>query len=190
MKTTDKKYFIELGKRNFLKTFLRKIFFLRPIVKKFRGKVLDIGCGFGDFLKLYSNACGIDNNRFIVKFCKNKGLNCYFGSIYSIPFKNKSFDGVLCYNILEHLENIEKAVIEIKSVLKHGGKLIIVVPIAKKTFKKDRTHRRFLTENNLIPILIKYGFKIEKINYFPFPFKILRERFYFSELRIFAIKIK
>ena len=57
MKTTDKEYFDYLVNRNNISFLLRK-FLYKSLVKEFRGKVLDVGCGIGEFLELYKNSYG------------------------------------------------------------------------------------------------------------------------------------
>lgn len=46
-----------------------------------------------------------------------------------MPFKDHSFDGVLCMNVLEHVKDPFKSAQEIARVLKPGGKLYCVVPL-------------------------------------------------------------
>lgn len=46
----------------------------------------------------------------------------------SLPFKDRSFDLVLCLDYLEHIEDDDRAVAEISRVLKPGGELIAVTP--------------------------------------------------------------
>lgn len=46
----------------------------------------------------------------------------------ALPFKDGSFDLVLCLDYLEHIEDDDRAVAEISRVLKPGGELIAVTP--------------------------------------------------------------
>jgi ubiquinone/menaquinone biosynthesis C-methylase UbiE len=187
MKTSDRNYYEYLKNRSFLRSALRKRFILKSVVKEFSGKVLDVGCGMGEFMEMYSNSYGIDPNKYIVEHCKKKGLNVKCGSAYKIPFKNGSFDGILCSNVFEHLRMPRKAMSEFKRVLKCGGRLMISVP-TKTGYEKDPTHVKYWHEGNLPGLIEKYRFKIRKIYYFPFSFPFLRHSVKLNELRVVAEK--
>lgn len=45
-----------------------------------------------------------------------------------LPFKDNSVDSIICDNVLEHIKNPEKVVMEMRRVLKHGGTVYIGVP--------------------------------------------------------------
>lgn len=189
MKTSDKEYFELIKNRNEFTALVRRVVFMRPLLKEFEGWVLDVGCGVGDFLEMYPHSYGVDNNRSAVEHCKKKGLNCRLGNAYNLPFKGESFNGIYCSQLLEHLSEPEKAIREFRRILRKDGKIIIIVP-TKSGFDRDKTHKTYLHEKNLSSILVNNGFKILKIEYFPFSSKGLRDSFYFNELRVFARKIK
>lgn len=46
-------------------------------------------------------------------------------NILSFSFKDQSFDYILCWGVLMHIPDIEKAILEISRILKRGGTLII-----------------------------------------------------------------
>lgn len=184
MKTEDSKYFRYLTSRSVASRFLRK-FMYASIIKEFKGRLLDIGCGIGEFLKWYPNSCGIDTNKFLIEYCKERGIKCSYGSAYKIPFKNSTFGTVLCSHLMEHLKTPEKAVKEFRRVLKKGGRLVIIVP-TEGGFKRDRTHVKFWNKENIEPFLEKHGFKIRKLSYFP---GMLNKYTWLGEMRIVAVKV-
>jgi SAM-dependent methyltransferase len=185
MRTEDKKYFKYMTERGKVSLIFRK-FMYSSIIKEFYGKLLDIGCGVGEFLQWYPNSFGIDTNPYLVEYCKKRNLKCFFGSAYKIPFKNETFDCVLCSHLIEHLAKPELAMKEIRRVLRTGGKLIIILPTIKG-YKRDKTHVKFWDENNIEKLLKKFNFKIKKLIYFPT--KLLTNYTYLGELRIIAIKL-
>jgi SAM-dependent methyltransferase len=183
-KSHGPEYFRYLNERSSLRRYLRKLF-LRPIVRAFSGRVLDIGSGIGEFLELYPDAIGIDMNPDCVASCLKKGLNCIEGSAYNLPFDAGFFDGVLLNNVLEHLERPGDALAEISRVLKRGGSLIIEVP-GEKGFRYDNTHIKFWAKASLISFLEEHGFAAIRVNYFPFPFAVAGSLLTHNKLRAYA----
>lgn len=94
--------------------------YARGIVDRFRsGWVLDCGAGSrGDFLP---NVVNFE----IVAYPSTDVL----GVSEELPFRDNSFDGVLCMNVLEHVKDPFRSAREIARVLKPGGELYCVVPL-------------------------------------------------------------
>ena len=105
--------------------------------------ILDIGCGFGTLtMELAKNnpesqVYGIDLHDSLTGQAEMNaevlGLpNVEFrtGSAYALPFEKNSIDAVTCFLMLHHLEDIKFALFEIKRVLKKGGSLTAVEPLA------------------------------------------------------------
>jgi ubiquinone/menaquinone biosynthesis C-methylase UbiE len=175
---SEKEYFNYLMKRTKLSFLTRKLMYT-SLLKKVKGKTLDIGCGLGEMLYICKNGVGVDINIYCVEYCRSKGLKCFVGSAEKIPFKEGSFDTMLCFHVLEHLRDANKAIKEIRRVLKIGGELILVVP-TECGFRRDKTHIKFWNKENIKELLEKFNFEIESMKYFPFSFKFLRERIFFN----------
>ena len=102
-------------------------------------KVLEAGCGWGFFVRKLSEKAkmvyGIDFENKMLKTCRNmckgkKNIRLIKGDVRTLPFKDKTFDLVLCFGVVEHFDESVEAIKELKRVLKKGGKLIISVPSA------------------------------------------------------------
>ena len=52
----------------------------------------------------------------------HKGLNA---SVYKIPLPSNSIDGAISINVFNHIEDLEKAIMEINRVIVMGGELVI-----------------------------------------------------------------
>jgi len=105
---------------------------LRHFPNKSRVKILDIGCGRGDFLnKLPSNRFqkfGVEINPQSAQIASSLGLNIITGDIDQINFHSKNFDCVTMWHVFEHLPNPSKTIQQISKILKPNGLLIFTVP--------------------------------------------------------------
>lgn len=97
------------------------------------GIILDAGCGTGRFLKELSGmgtTFGTDIGRDALKYAKLRGNNLLTNSsLLNLPYKNESFDMVVCIGVLYHMriKNDIRALEEIYRVLKKDGVAIITV---------------------------------------------------------------
>lgn len=88
--------------------------------------VLDVGCGEGFTLemlrkqKIGKKLVGIEYLDTAIKIGKKVHPKIEFkqGTIYELPYKDKTFDLVICTEVLEHLEEPEKALKELVRVSK------------------------------------------------------------------------
>mgnify|MGYP000854759067 CR=1 FL=1 len=102
-------------------------------------KVLDLGCGAGRHVVFMAreniDAYGVDLSSEGIEHAKKsleeQGLSAILkqGSVSEIPFGDEMFDGIICYGVLYYckIEEIKKAISEIRRVLKAGGKGLVVV---------------------------------------------------------------
>lgn len=102
--------------------------------------------------------------------------------ITQIPLENDFFDLIICYHILEHIENDKKAMEELHRVLKHNGICIIQTPFKEgniyedfsKTTPQERLeafgqddHVRIYSVKGLQERLKENGFQSVEIKTFP-----------------------
>ena len=168
--TSFTKYNEYLRKTSFLGKFYRK-YFLYPKLRKFTSNdFLDVGCGLGDFLSFGSkNSYGIDINPLNIKYCKRRGLKARLIENNKFPFKDKIFKSIIIDQVIEHLNDPNGTILEIKRTLKKGGILIIGLP-CEAGFKRDPDHTKFYNYENASILIKKYNFQILKSFYFPLPF--------------------
>jgi len=105
-------------------------------------RVLDLGCGSGYGVNRLSSVAesivGVDVSEEAVAFAREaypRG-NSRFEIIEpngSLPFERESFDVVLSFQVIEHVEDELHYLREAHRVLKSGGTLVVITP--------DRTHR-------------------------------------------------
>ncbi len=96
-------------------------------------KLLDIGCGYGRFLKSAEaefETYGIDPSEFAIAEARKYAVNTKFEVATILSFRPKKlFDVITALDVLEHVPDVEKAVLRIKSWLKQRGILFCVVPV-------------------------------------------------------------
>lgn len=146
--------------------------------------ILDVGCHGGRFTSEYAryfpNAkiFGIDISAKAIEYAKRKYPQIHFrcGNAENLPYPEGIFDLVVCLEVLEHIENPEMVLHEMKSVLKKKGKLVVLVPTENLLFQLiwffwirigpgrvwNHTHVQKFQGKNLDQELIKAGFKIKK----------------------------
>lgn len=105
--------------------------------------ILDIGCGVGEYLKdaigKNRTVIGVDINR-LELYARNFCFTPIQGDAQNLPSKDNTFDLILFSEVLEHLPSPEKALDEIKRILRKSGILIISTPSKKSLYEK----RQFL----------------------------------------------
>jgi SAM-dependent methyltransferase len=144
------------------------------LLKKYAiGNCLDVGFGSGIYSKylksLGLNVTGVDQEKDFVKKAKLSGLNCVVGSITKLPFSSNSFDCVVLFDVLEHVDDVEA----LKEVSRVGSRIIVSVPHANQELllryglchahNLDRTHKRNYSVRTLRRKLKSLGWKIVEI---------------------------
>ena len=122
-----------------LKSHLENIFYLFD--KHLNGKspksLLDVGCANGDrtlriakyFNITMQNTYGLDYNEKHVAACEDL-FNTKIIDLETekMPYKNKSFDLVICNQVLEHLKNYKEVIGDLIRVTCKEGHIVIGIP--------------------------------------------------------------
>lgn len=101
-----------------------------------KDKVMDIGCGAGVFLKMadrngWSQCIGIDvNERYSTIYRDAKGIQFISANFESLDAARlgNDYDCISMWSVLEHLYELHNILGVIKTLLKKGGLLFILVP--------------------------------------------------------------
>ena len=105
------------------------------LIKRFHtsGKLMDLGCGLGDFLNGVRKDgvfefVGVDISEDAIKHVKNKfGLNV-LNENHLDSLQQNSFDVITQWHVLEHVQLLNERIVQLKRLLKPNGTLFIAVP--------------------------------------------------------------
>lgn len=102
-----------------------------------KAKILDIGCGGGTISNFLahtypqSQVHGCDVSRQAIELAKKYGhRRTSFGVIKNgkFPYKSGFFDACICFDVLEHVPDVETFLSETRRVLKKGGIIYFAIP--------------------------------------------------------------
>ncbi|MFN3603778.1 MAG: class I SAM-dependent methyltransferase [Leptonema sp. (in: bacteria)] len=151
-------------------------------IKKYKpppAKVLDVGCSFGGFVKVFLengyDAEGIDISKYATKEAQRNPLlknRIFYSDILNFSIKKK-YDIITLIEVIEHLNNPEKVFEKIAKLLNPNGLLILqtanfdglqAILQGKRYHYFLPGHLYYYSKSNLIPILKRYDFE-KFINY-------------------------
>lgn len=131
--------------------------------------MLDIGCGTGAFLRrtkdITSNRVGIDQHEY-----STRDYTVLIGDALSLPFEKNRFDLVTMLDVLEHIPESDKALDEVKRVLKDQDSLFLLTVPAYQAlyspFDKNSHHVCRYNKKQLVSKLEQNGFHVLRCTYF------------------------
>ena len=164
-------------------------------------KTLDAGCGEGVFSRELRSkgvdVSGVDISEDAILACKNnmKRLNIEYtvceGNLESLKFEDNSFDQIISTDVIEHVNDPEKALLELNRILKPGGRFIMTVPtplyltksIISFNFKPHLEEIGHVNEGWFFEegkeLLNRCGFKVVKGSYYGHgPIRLIMEILY------------
>lgn len=166
--------------------------------------MLDCGCGTGRFANLLAQrgarVVGMDISGNMIKIAKKKTPLAEFiiGDVFNMPFKEKEFDLLVCSQLLTHLHQYKKPLLEMKRVINRNGTIIIDIrnilwpfrplQILKQTIIRNSEYAPHFTQvRNIKKICNEIGLEIEEFRGVGFHFKRIK---YIAPTLILKIKNK
>lgn len=135
-------------------------------------KVIEVGCGKGEFLQLMkdagTDAYGIEYSDESVKFCREQGLEVdkdYILYAHDL-LKNHPFDCFFILNFFEHLPDLNNTLQALHNNLTEDGIGFIEVPNFDMILRENlfsefiNDHLYYFTEDTLRAVLSRNGFEI------------------------------
>lgn len=146
---------------------------------KSNGKLLDVGCSYGFYLKVFQkygfSTLGIDISKSAIKYLGRVfKLNGIVGEFSCHYFQSKSFEVITMFDTFEHFSNPKAVLLKSNKILKKNGLIVIQTPnidsiISKLTGRNwfwllPPEHLYLFSFKSLKLLLDKTGFKVLKIS--------------------------
>jgi SAM-dependent methyltransferase len=155
-------------------------------------RILDVGCGTGrhswyvcslDHCSVYAMDIDLESllkAKYVLYLMdcekESKGdWNVIMANGMRMPFRDATFDKIICSEMMEHVVDDEQGVRELYRVLKDGGQMAISVPtwltekiywaISEKYHTNPGGHIRIYRQKQLINLLERHNFKVYAIRH-------------------------
>jgi SAM-dependent methyltransferase len=172
---------------------------IKKIIRSKPDSIGEIGAGVGVVGKFFMdknfNYAGIELDNSIANKAKASGINIQPGSFENLHAYKNSFDALLAFEVVEHIDDLKLCLTLIHHSLRKKGKFGFSVPNfnKRKNYQGDPEklyqpnppiHVNFFTKENIPHILKSFGFQIEYLKARPFPdLNFKKKRTYIHLLR-------
>ncbi len=167
----EERHFWHVGRREIILDALRT-----EVLNVAKSRMLEVGCGNGSVLGyLKQNGVSIEGGDIFLeglRFCRRRVPSAvlYHIDLMALLFRNE-FDVIGIFDVLEHVDDDERALVEIRQALKPGGKLILTVPAHEwlwSAFDVTSHHKRRYSKRELVGRLERTGFDVNKASFYVF----------------------
>jgi ubiquinone/menaquinone biosynthesis C-methylase UbiE len=131
---------------------------------RIKGKLLDLGCGnqpYRRYLTEVSQYVGLDYPP-TQECLEHEIMPEVLGDARTLPFTDHSFDGILCSQVLEHVDRPETMLREMARVLKPGGVGLISVPFFYNLHMEPHDYFRF-SPYGMKELLARSGLSVSQL---------------------------
>ena len=146
-----------------------------------KGKLLDIGCGVGDFLQQIESkgwqCTGIEPSEDAAKIAKKRIQATIYKPEEIDTLIDETYDVITMWHVLEHVDDLRTEVEQLFRLLKKGGRLVIALPNYKSydaTYYQDKwaaydvpRHLNHFDKQTIVNIFNTKGLKIKNIEKLP-----------------------
>ncbi|MFG1686361.1 class I SAM-dependent methyltransferase [Nonomuraea sp. NPDC049269] len=134
------------------------------------GRALDIGAAGGGNTRVLVrhgwDALVADFSETAVALARERGLQAIHADARDLPLPDRGFDLVLAFDVLEHIEEDDKAARELTRVLRPGGTALITVPCDMELWSAHDVasgHVRRYTRDGLGALLTRQGLVLDRV---------------------------
>jgi SAM-dependent methyltransferase len=144
-----------------------------------KGRMLDVGCGTGIFLKAASpfyDCSGLDVSGYATEFAaRYLGVEAKKGTIFDFSFEPNSVDVITMWDVIEHVRNPDSYVKKISDIIAPGGLLVLSTGnVDSLMFRIQGSnwhllippqHLFYFNKSSITFLLAKYGFNAVKVEH-------------------------
>jgi ubiquinone/menaquinone biosynthesis C-methylase UbiE len=123
-------------------------------------RVLDVACGEGYGTALLAaagarSATGLDVDEVTVSHARSRhpGPTFIVADVQELPFEDASFDLVVCFETIEHVDDADRVLAELKRVLAQDGLLLVSTPNKHQYLVENEFHRREFFHEEFVELL-------------------------------------
>ena len=129
--------------------------------KRVQGRVLEIGTGTGYGIDIIAPMCSrfvtMDKTRSEELGAMPANVEFKEGVVPPLPFADESFDCVVSFQVIEHIERDKEFVREVRRVLKKGGKFIVSTPNRPMSLTRNPWHVREYNAEQFSALLSEFS---------------------------------
>ena len=128
------------------------------------GRVLDVGCAFGTFLKVARDRgwqpSGVEVSQYSSAAARKRwGLDVFTGDLSDAPLDNESFDLITFWDVIEHVLDPRRALERAWRLLRPGGCVLVttdnfdcfISSLGSLAYRASIGHLKFPVERFFIP---------------------------------------
>jgi len=154
------------------------------LATKVDGRLLDVGCDGGTLTEKVAGRArpervvGVDISAKSLAYTitRRPQFDVAVGDAEDLPFRDGTFEAIFCSEVMEHLENPDKMLSEVRRCLTPGGYAVVMVPAETPLFKVlwffwtkfgkgkvwDHAHVQDFGGKSLDQIVQRAGFRVVK----------------------------
>lgn len=151
----------------------------RLVTRELGRRVVEVGCGLGNFTEMLLDrdlVIAVDpepgcTSRLKQRFADQSNLLVFTCDTQSAAFSHLAAfqpDCCVCLNVLEHIPDDAGALRAMASLLKSGGRIVLIVPAFQALYgliDKKLGHRRRYTRMSLMNLAAVAGLRVRKAHY-------------------------
>jgi len=168
MAAVEDRHWWFVARRKVLGSVLRSIGLQQPC------RLCEVGAGTGGNLRMLAAFAEVDafelDDYAREMACQRSGVAVQRGALPDhLPNAAGPYNVVCMFDVLEHIERDDAALLSVRSIMSEGGRLVITVPAYQwlwSAHDEQLHHKRRYTSSSLAALIRGSGLQIELLTYF------------------------